>query len=282
MGVRSVIAAAAVLAALGGCGGGGGGDVRSADGLPKVLGAVSQTLAAKTALANLTLDGADALGAAGKPVYGRTAFIFDSGLGYGALAVPNPRGGDPVKAHLVFRPHRVDLLPIKGVTLPRGKLWLSAKAGKKAPPPDVARFLTQAESMNLHFFLNEILWGASRVESQGDQVVRHVPLSRYRVTIDLKRALDAAEATSPAMAVAIRAQLRALRARGSTTVPITVLVDAGGRIAQLEAAVPQSGFGKATMRMGFGVGLETSVPLEAQTVDLATQPAARSPWRPAT
>jgi hypothetical protein len=113
--------------------------------------------------------------------------------------------------------------------------------------------------------------------------MRHVPLARYTVTVDLRRALAGARSTFPAMAVAIRSGLRALRPSGSTTMPITVLVDAGGRVAQLEAAIPSSDFGNASMVIGaYGVELKTSLPLERQTVELASQPAARSPWRPST
>jgi hypothetical protein len=274
------VAALAAAAVLAGCGGDEG---SSEDALPKVLAAVSQTLS-QTAVSNLTLDGAQALGAAGdETVYGRGAFIFPTNLGYQAIAIPDPRGGDPIKAFLVFRPGRVYLLPIKGVALPRGKLWLSARVGKASPRADVARFVTQAESINPQLFLNEILWGGSKAEAAGDQVVRHVPFKRYRVTVDLKRALTGARSTFPAMAVAIESQLKARQAAGSTTMPVTVLVDAAGRIAQVEAETPDSGFGNATMRLGgYGVELTPSLPLRAQTVELETQPAARSPWRPET
>jgi hypothetical protein len=63
--------------------------------------------------------------------------------------------------------------------------------------------------------------------------------------------------------------------------PVTVLVDAAGRVTGIEAAVPGSDFGSVTMQLGaFGVELKTSMPPAAQTVELATRPPSASPWRP--
>ena len=105
-------------------------------------------------------------------------------------------------------------------------------------------------------------------------MIAHVPYTAYHVSIDLARVLSATCSTiSGAICAAVREELAAAhRDRVDTvTVEISVWVDGQGRIAQLRASLPGSGWGSVLISLSnFGVTFAPSYPLASQTVDLAS------------
>ena len=106
----------------------------------------------------------------------------------------------------------------------------------------------------------------------GEPVINHLPLSEYVVTVDLLRAVSAADgASAAAMRSAITEELTALRASrpGATSVRIRVWVDGPGHVARLEAALPGSGVGTVTIALSqFGAKIGRSLPLPPDVVAL--------------
>jgi hypothetical protein len=127
--------------------------------------------------------------------------------------------------------------------------------------------------MNPQLLLEEIATGAVAASSSGQRVVDHVPLTEYVVSVDLVRALAAAE--TGALRTAMQQELSALRAgRGthaSSLVRIVARVDGAGRLAQLQASLPGSKLGRVQIALWkFGSTIPLSLPLASETVDIAS------------
>jgi hypothetical protein len=261
----TVVAAVLALTALAGCGG-------SSDPVHTVRSAARTTLGL-TAQATLSLTGAKLFGGAPGTILGRAQYSFPKGLGYAALQVPAHGPRPSGTAYLVFLPARLWSKPVVSSALPEGDLWISARFAdpESAESRPVALAL---ESLNPQLLLHEIATGAVAARSSGHFVVNHVPFTRYVVSVDLARALEAA-GTTGAFRAALQQQLAALRARqgarASTLVQVVAGVDGTGRLAQLQASLPGSKLG--TVRFGlwrFGSPIPLSLPLQSETVDIAS------------
>ena len=262
----SILAALFALVGLAGCGG-------SADPLHAVRNAATNTLSLR-AQSTLTLTDARLFGGTPGTILGRAEFSFPKGLGYEALQVPALGRRAAGTAYLVFLPQQLWSKPVVSRALPEGHLWISAtftdarSAGSTTPSLALA-----LESMNPQLLLEEIATGAVAASSSGHRVINHLPFTEYVVSVDLARALAAAEAG--ALRAAIQQELSALRAdRGThagSRVRIVAGVDGAGRIAQLQASLPGSKLGTVQIALWkFGSTIPLSLPLPSETVDIAS------------
>ncbi len=261
----AILAAALALPALAGCGG-------NSDPVHEVRSAATTTLGL-TAQSTLSLTGARLFGGTPGTILGRAQYSFPKGLGYAALQVPALGRRASGTAYLVFLPARLWSKPLVSTALPKGDLWISATFAdpESAGSTPVALAL---ESLNPQLLLHEIATGAVAARSSGHFVVNHVPFTKYVVSVDLARALEAAGKTG-AFRAALQQQLSALRARQGTRaralVQIVAGVDGTGRLAQLQASLPGSKLG--TVQFGlwkFGSPIPLSLPLQSETVDIAS------------
>jgi len=256
----SIFAAVLALVALAACGG-------SDDPLHAVRSAAKKTLS-QTAQSTLTLTGARLFDGTPETILGRGQFSFSKGLGYEALQVPARGRRASGTAYLVFLPQRLWSKPVVNTALPVGDLWISANfTGSRSSGSTTPSLALVLESLNPQLLLEEIATGAVAARSSGHLVINHVPFTRYVVSVDLQRALEAA--TTGAIRAAIQQQLTALRGQG-TLVRIVAGVDGAGRLAQLRSSVPGSKLG--TVQIGlwtFGSTIPLSLPLSSQTVDVA-------------
>jgi hypothetical protein len=259
--------AAAVCLALAGCG-------SSSDPQKTVVGAANKTLTG-IALSDLTLRNVGVLGRTQPVILGRGVFDFATGLGFQRIDLP---GG--VREFLDYAPATFwfQRRTATGAVPFFGKEWVGATlTGPRTVDRVVPRFVEQTEALGPQLLLDEIVWGAVSAKHIGDPVVDHVPLSHYRVTVDLKRALAAASGpSSRAMRLAIADELRAGRSRHAT---VDVWVDGAGRVARLQSAVPGSGLGTVAMALSdYGSKLAGGLPPASDVfpVDAATRAGAAS------
>jgi len=279
--VPSVLALVVAVVAAG-CGG--GGKKGSAEALAIVTGAARNTLG-QTTLGRSTLHHPRAFG--GSPAQLLALGVYDppSKLTFARVDLPGPvaKNASPRQDHLVITPTTLFINPAATAALPKGKLWLSVPLASPASASGrAARFVGQATALDPQLLVGEIAWGAVSARSLGTSVVVHVPLDKYEVTVDLGRALTGARGPlARAARIAITQQLASLGGHGK--VDLTVLVDADGRIAQLEGSVPGLGLGTISTTMSYGIKLTPSLPPSAQVVSLASVVdsqawTATSPW----
>lgn len=260
----SLVAVVASTFVLAGCGGG------SSDALRAVAGATTTTLS-QSLVSDLTLHGVRLLGAVQSTVIGRGAFAFGSGSGYERIDLPGERiKGTGPREYL-------DLLPTElyfarataggSLVLYNGKSWIApALVGSASVDSIVPGFVLQVEALGPQLLLDELEWGAAAATKIGTPVVNHLPLAEYRVSVNLKQALSKA---TGAIQVAIKDELAAA---GASSTSILVWVDGAGHVARLQAAVPGSGLGTATMVLSnFGVKIAASLPAASTLLKITAQ-----------
>lgn len=268
-GIVSALVCTAVLVAAG-CGG-------SAHPLGTVV-----TAAAKTSKGSVWWD----LSLADAPLYGarvavpgRGAGAFTRGIAYLAVNIPavdavHPSGVE----YILFTPTVVYLRPVQAAVerLPAGRELIAAPLSSS-----VDRWLPglvgQVQTLNPKLLLEEIASGADSASSHGVEVVDHLPLSKYTVEVSLARAH--ARATG-AQRLAIADEQAALGA-AARSLPITIWIDAEGRVARIRATPP--GLGTATfaltsyreinvfaraMNIRFGTNTAPTLPDGSQAVDV--------------
>jgi hypothetical protein len=243
--------------ALAGCGG-------APSALQSVRAAARDTLSQGVEL-SVTLHGASLSGTPVGTALGAAAFALPRGEGVEALDLP-AAAGRAARAHLVFLPDGVDAAPAVDTLLPRGASWIDAPLAGPGVVP--ARGLAALlEGLNPQLLLDEVALGATSASSLGQQVIAHVPYSRFRVVVDLSAALAALRGPAAgAIAAALRDELAARASR----VELTIWVDGPGRLARLEAAVPGSRLGTVEMVLSnFGATVSVSPPPGSELVDIA-------------
>jgi hypothetical protein len=256
-----LVAAVAVIFTFAGCG-------ARPDALHAVTSATATTLS-QALESDLTLHGAKLSGVVRPTVIGRGAFVFDTGLGYERLDLPAASHQAAGREFLDFFPTRFyfERTSSAGTVEYNGKHWVSAAlTGRGSVDAILPRFVLQVEALGPQLLLDEIAWGAEAATHLGEPVVNHVPLSEYRVSVNLTKA--SATATG-----ALRTAIEDERAaNGSATVPVTVWVDGSGHIVELQAAIPGSGLGTASMELSnFGAKVPTSLPTGSMLLDLTAQ-----------
>lgn len=286
-GIRAgLLAALAALAAAGcstsgysaGAGpvGSGAADARGAPSptlLHEVPAAAARTLTQR-ALIGWRLTGARVFGAVNAPVYGQGPFDLAVGRGSETIDLPEALHQEHGTEHVVFLPATVYLQPRGRATavLPRGKQWLSAAiAGSEAVTRNFPQFVAQVEGVNPLLLLSELEWGATNAVplGPGRQVVDHVRAARYRVSVDLTRALAGASGPAgSALSEAIREQL--IAGHGTTKFAVTTWVDRAGRVVQMQASLPGTAEGTELLAVSyFGSRVNVRAPPPAQVIDIA-------------
>jgi hypothetical protein len=271
--VSALILAAAVAVMLCACG-------TSGTPLHKVDVAVSKTLAATWVRYELVLQGPDIFAAPIVVQGGRAAYDFRTGLGYEFLRLRLRHGsyetlfGDLTPTTFLLAPS-----PAPAGILPAGKSWISVPL----TTPGASRALpAQAEGLAPALLLDEVAWGARAASADGTDVVESVPMTKYRVSVDLVAALSAArKARRVAEAAAIEQQLHASHSR---RVSISVWVNGPGYVGKIESKVPGSGLGTVLFLFSSYIKPYTGTrPPASQTVPLASlTPGGRSLWDIAT
>jgi hypothetical protein len=248
------------LALLTGCGG-------TVDARNTVVSAATRTLA-QTVLASVTFTGSTVFGGNAAPVGAREGSVFSRGLAYEAIDVPDVGQQSTNRQFLEVKPGTLSFSPGSAAgraALPSGDDWISVPLTRVAESV-FPRFVEQAEGLTPQLLLDEIAWGAQSASSEGREAVNHVPLAKYTVSVNLRRALSAA--TGPgaaAIRLAIQDELSAMGSRGtagrSQPALVTVWIDGPGRIARLEAALPGSGLGTVTFGLSnYGIAVSGSAP----------------------
>jgi hypothetical protein len=250
-------------------------------GVGAVVGAARATLS-QWASSSSTFTSAETFGATGKPARALGAFAFPRGLGYEAIAPPPGQSGGTL--YLDLLPTVAYINSLRGVPLPKGKIWIIAPIAGPVSS-HFPRFVEQVEGLNPELLLDEIIWGATAISSQGQSVLNHVPYSRYDVTVSLSRALARATGDSAmAMRLAISDELQALagggQVRSASSVQITAWVDGPGRVARLQADIPGAGLGTVTVSLSnFGTSFLITLPPRDLSVRIESLLRAfRSPW----
>jgi hypothetical protein len=215
------------------------------------------------------LDGARAFGPARAPVFGRATFDLGAGKGAALIDLPEAARQELGNEHAIVFPTRVYLQP-KGTTsgvLPRGKQWVSATiVGSESVSTNFPQFVVGVEGINPALGLSELAWGATAAEPLGLQLIGHVRAQRYRVSVDLARALG--KLRGPA-ASAIGAAIQEQLTGHASLVPFYVWIDEAGRVVEYQAEFPGSGDGRALIELHpFGVAARVSPPAPGTVVDI--------------
>jgi hypothetical protein len=214
---------------------------------------------------------------------GRALYDLNHGLGYEALTL---RGQNDTsqKLYLALLPKMVyvgpDPLP-KGA-LPAGKVWIAVPFDAGARDRATLRLAAQVESTGAELPLAEVAWGAKDVMKVGTSVIRHVPMTEYRATVDLKQALAAARRHGrSALAAAMAGELAAGHGK---PLAVELWVNGPGYVSRLQRTAPGSELGTATVSLSaFTQSFGRSLPLASQTVLLSSLPGPRrSLWAVAT
>jgi hypothetical protein len=255
-----------------------GGTVRSATApSPAELGGVPAAAArtlSQRALIGWRLNGAKVFGPAKAPVFGQGRFDFAAARGTETIDLPELRHQEPGTEHAVFLPDRVYLQPkARGfVVLPRGKQWVSASlVGSESVNTNFPGFLAQVEGVNPALLLTELEWGAtaSTPLGPGRQIVDHVRAQRYRVTVDLDRAL--ARLGGPLAGVLSQAIQEQLIAGEARKFDVLTWVDHQGRVVQMQARLPGTGEGRMLLAISyFGRAVKVAVPRSGLVVDITS------------
>jgi hypothetical protein len=234
--------------------------------------AAARTLTQR-ALIGWRLNGAQVFGSVRAAVFGQGPFDLKAGRGSETIDLPELAHQEPGTEHAIFLPAKVYLQP-KGrgsAVLPRGKLWLSASlVGSESVNTNFPSFVAQVEGVNPALLLAELAWGATATArlGSGRQIVDHVPAERYRVTVDLERALAVAGGPlAGVLSQAIQEQLTA--AGGTRTFTMLAWVDRQGRVVQIQAGLPGTGEGTELLAISyFGARVLVTAPPPAEVVDI--------------
>jgi hypothetical protein len=258
--VSALIVAAAVAVMLCGCG-------TSGTPLHKVNGAVNKTLAVTWARYEFALKGQHLFPSPIVAQGGRAAYDFRTGLGYEFLQLQllhhssQALFGDLTPTTFLLAPS-----PVPAGVLPAGKAWISVPLTR----PDSERVMAaQAEGLAPMLLLDEVAWGARAASSEGTDVLKSVPMDKYRVSVDLVAALSAArKERRVAEAAAIEQELRADHSR---RVSIGVWVNGPGYVGKIESTVPGSGLGTVSLLFSsYSKPYTGTVPPASQIVPLAS------------
>lgn len=203
--------------------------------LPQVQGTVQKTRAAPWVRYQLSLSRARLFGPSIASVAGRGAYDFQTGLGYAILGLQR-HNGSAQQLSVEVNPTTLLLLPSpapRGL-LPSGFEWVSVNLTPKA-----GTVAAQAEGLAPELPLDEVRWGARTATALGTHVVERVPMTEYRVTVDLAKALAAARRSRlPAVASAIAAERAAAP---SGRLQLEIWVNGPGYVGRIDTPVPGAG-----------------------------------------
>ena len=153
--------------------------------------------------------------------------------------------------------------PLISQRLPGGKQWVKVdlQQAAKAANVDLGTLLSSNPSPAGAL---AYLQGSSAIKKLGSERVGGVPTTHYRVVVDLQQAADRASSADR------RALEQAIKAVGTTTLPVEVWVDSQGYVRKIEYQSGASGqSADVTMEMhDFGSPVPIRAPATNDVVDL--------------
>ncbi|MGZ4318791.1 MAG: hypothetical protein ACXVRD_05650 [Gaiellaceae bacterium] len=258
---RAFPALVLVLAlALAGCGGGGGGGGGGSAAAPSnaIEAAALKTSQAGSVRADFSLSSSGG-------VSGTGSGVFNSGKDRsGQLTMNVTANGKQVAIDTVIIGNTIYLRsPLISQRLPGGKQWvkLDIQKAAKAANVDLGSLLsanpTPAGAL-------AYLQGSSAIKKLGSATVGGVPTTHYRVVVDLQKAADRASGSDK------NALEQAIKAAGTTTLPVEVWVDSRGYVRKIEYQSQASGqSADLTMELhDFGSPVPITAPATNEVVDL--------------
>jgi hypothetical protein len=209
---------------------------------------------------------------------GNAVYDLRSGVGYEAVAL-RAKDGVARTLYFDFLPSEFDLAPVPAPAgaLPEGKSWVSVRFRAGAQSASDATLAAQATGLAPELALDEIAWGIRSARSAGSEVVGHVPMTEYRASINLSKALASARrAQRPALAAAIEGEIRATP---SKSISARVWVNGPGYIAKIEVPLPGTRLGTASFLFtGFNAKFKHTLPPPSETVPFSSLSSSRSLW----
>ena len=163
-----------------------------------------------------------------------------------------------------------------GAALPPGKSWVKVDLATAGQSVGVdASGLSQGQAGDPSQTLDYLRGASDNTKKVGTEDVRGTPTTHYRAVVDLNKAA----AQSPTARDAIKSTVKLL---GSSTQPVDVWVDAGGRVRRMKYRVDLSKSKVPTSTTGvpgsvtftlelfdFGVPVQAQLPPPDQVVDLS-------------
>ncbi len=257
MRILGAIAGALVLVlALAGCGGGGGGS--AAKPTNAIEAAALKTSQAGSVRADFTISSSGG-------VSGTGSGVFNSGKDRsGQLTMNLTTGGRQVAIDTVIVGKTIYVRsPLISQRLPAGKQWVKVDLQKaaKAANVDLSSLLSANPTPGGAL---AYLQGSTAIKKLGSEQVGGVPTTHYRVVVDLQQAADHASGSDK------DALERAIKAAGTTTLPVEVWVDPQDYVRKIEYKSQASGqSADLTMEMhDFGSPVPITAPATNEVVDL--------------
>jgi hypothetical protein len=249
-----------LVLALAGCGGGGGGGGGGASAPPSnaIEAAALKTSLAGSVRADFSLSSSGG-------VAGTGSGVFNSGKDHsGQLTMNVTQNGQQVSVDMVIAGNTLYLRsPVISQRLPGGKQWvkLDLRKAAKAANVDLSSLLSANPTPGGAL---AYLQGSTAIKKLGSATVRGVPTTHYRVVVDLKQAADRASGSDR------DALEQAIKAAGTTTLPVEVWVDSRGYVRKIEYQSQASGqSADLTMELhDFGSPVPITPPATNEVVDL--------------
>jgi len=221
MRILGAIAGALVLVlALAGCGGSGGGS--AAKPTNAIEAAALKTSQAGSVRADFTISSSGG-------VSGTGSGVFNSGKDRsGQLTMNLTTGGRQVAIDTVIVGKTIYVRsPLISQRLPAGKQWVKVDLQKaaKAANVDLSSLLSANPTPGGAL---AYLQGSTAIKKLGSEQVGGVPTTHYRVVVDLQQAADHASGSDK------DALERAIKAAGTTTLPVEVWVDPQDYVRKIE------------------------------------------------
>jgi hypothetical protein len=258
MRVRALIGAvAAALAALSlalgasGCG----------TGASAVLDPVAQAADATSHAGGAHFSFSAQVSAAGLPVLvtlsGTGSFNYQNQEGRLALDISGlpaspVLGAGPLRIEEIFKSATIYIAsPLLSSRLPGGARWIKLDVAKSAAALGLNLQQLSAGQSNPAQFLEYLKAAAGATTAVGHEVIRGVPTTRYRGTIDLRKV---AALVAPGERAAVSSGLSQLVAKaGVSTIPVDVWVDAQRMVRRMRISLSPSVNGRS---LNFALGVE--------------------------
>jgi hypothetical protein len=252
---RKAFGALVLVLALAGCGGSTGSTAKPTNAIEAAALKTSQAGSVRTDFSISSSGG----------VAGTGSGVFNSGKDRsGQLTMNVTTGGRQVAIDTVIVGNTIYVRsPLISQRLPGGKQWVKVDLNKaaKAANVDLGSLLSANPTPGGAL---AYLQGSSAIKKLGTEQVGGVPTTHYRVVVDLQQAADRASGSDK------DALEQAIKAAGTTTLPVEVWVDSQDYVRKIEYKSQASGqSADLTMEMhDFGSPVPITAPATNEVVDL--------------
>jgi len=253
---RKALGALVLVLALAGCGGSGGGT--AAKPTNAIEAAALKTSQAGSVRADFSLSSSGG-------VSGTGSGVFNSGKDRSAQVTMNvTENGKQVAVDTVIVGNTIYVRsPLISQRLPGGKQWVKVDLQKaaKAGNVDLGSLLSTNPTPGGAL---AYLQGSTVIKKLGSEKVDGVPTTHYRVVVDLQKAADRASGSDR------DALEQAIKAAGTSTLPVDVWIDSQGYVRKIDYHLQASGqSGDLTMVLhDFGSPVPITAPATNEVVDL--------------